>query len=526
VSLVPAHELSDGDTIRSDLCIVGAGAAGIAMANELAGSGLSVALLAGGGETFRHRPQLLYRARNIGRDSFAPGKARLRMLGGSTTRWSAQCRPLDPVDFEARSGVPHTGWPFAREHLEPYYQRAAATCHLSDCSFEPPATDLGKEGVVEPVRYRHGWPTDFGVAYRDTLQAAVNLRLFLDVHALELAENGARILAVAARTEGGQRVRFEAGRYVLACGGIENARLLLVSTASSPHGLGNDRDLVGRYFMDHPFYWAGELDLARPELAAQLEVLEGYESAGRSQPTHGAIALSADARRTRALNGAAMFFVRRAANKHTASYLSAGGTALSRLGEILTHQDLPDGRLGRTLVALGRRPGAAMRTAVERLGNLLRPQLGLGVRVTFENLPDPASRVVLDPGRRDRFGMPRVAVDWRLSERERLGPALLEEAAARALAEAGIGRLDLRAEIAADGHPAALKGGKHHMGTTRMHADPSQGVVGPDCRVHGLDNLFIAGSSVFPTGGYVNPTLTIVALALRLADHLRALHRA
>ena len=145
----------------------------------------------------------------------------------------------------------------------------------------------------------------------------------------------------------------------------------------------------------------------------------------------------------------------------------------------------------------------------------------LAARFTCEALPDPQSRVTLDPRRRDRFGMPHVPVDWRLADRDRLGPERLRAELTRALEHAGLGRLEFRAELAADGQPYALEGGKHHMGTTRMHRDPRQGVVDPDGRVHGLANLYVAGSSVFPTGGYANPTLTIVALALRLADHLK-----
>ncbi len=182
MTLVKPDELVDGGTVEADLCIVGAGAAGIAIARELAGGPLRIAVLAGGGDAFRHADQLLYHGRNVGRESFAPGRSRLRMLGGSTTRWSAQCRPLDAVDFEARPGLPYTGWPFDRRHLEPYYRRAATVCHLDDGRFDRPRLPGGEaweQGVVEPVRYRHGWPTDFAAAYGGELRAAANIRLLL-----------------------------------------------------------------------------------------------------------------------------------------------------------------------------------------------------------------------------------------------------------------------------------------------------------------------------------------------------------
>ena len=430
MTLIAAGELSDGATIETDLCIIGAGAAGITIARELAGSGLSIAMLAGGGETFRHVPQRLYHGRNIGRESFAPGRSRLRMFGGSTTRWSAQCRPLDPIDFEARPGLRYTGWPFGRDHLEPFYRRAAAVCHLDDWRFEPPSFDLGAgepPDAVEPVRYRHGWPTDFAAAYRGELHAADSIRLFLDVHAIELVAAGGRVAEVVARTEDRRGARFAAGRYVLACGGIENARLLLASTGASLNGLGNEHDLVGRFFMDHPFYWGGELVLAGPEYAAALEVLEGYEVAGRGQPTHGAFALTEAARRDRSLNGAAVFFVRRAAHRTSANVLSQGGIALGRLGDVLTHRELPDGRVARHLGQLARRPDKAIRTLLERAAVLRSTRTALAARFTCEALPNPSSRVSLDPRRHDRFGMPHVTVDWQLAERDRLGPELLRQ---------------------------------------------------------------------------------------------------
>jgi choline dehydrogenase-like flavoprotein len=514
MTLIPARELADETTLEADLCIVGAGAAGIAMARELAGGRLRVAILAGGGEAFRHATQLLYHGRNVGRESFAPGKSRFRMLGGSTTRWSAQCRPLDTVDFEARPGLPHTGWPFDRRHLEPFYRRAATVCHLDDWR-------LWERGVVEPVRYRHGWPTDFAAAFGCELRAASNIRLLLDVHALELVAEGGRVVGVEATTGDGRHVHIAASCYALACGGIENARLLLASTRNAANGMGNDHDLVGRFFMDHPFFWGGELVLVRPEDAAALEVLEGYEGAGRVQRAHGAFALTEAARRAEGLNGAAVFFVRRAAHKTSATFLSAGGVALSRVGDVLSHRELPDGRLARNLRRLANRPGEAARSLAERIGGALAPRAVLAARFTYEALPNPHSRVMLDRRRRDRFGMPHVEVDWRLAEGDRRGPDRLRAELGRVLAEAGIGRLEFRAELASDGHPIGVDGGKHHMGTTRMHDDPRHGVVDADCRVHGIANLFVAGSSVFPTGGYVNPTLTLVALSLRLADHLK-----
>lgn len=522
MTIVSASEIDPAATLEADICIIGAGAAGIAMACALADSGLTITMLAGGGEQFRHRDQLLYHGRNVGRESFAPGKARFRMFGGSTTRWAGQCRPLDPVDFEPRSGLPDTGWPIAAETLEPWYRAAAAVCDLDDWRFDPPAMDsIAPDGDVVPVRYRHGRSVDFAVRYGQQLAEAERVTVCLDTHATEIAQTGARVSHVSALGGDGRHLRFKARDYVLATGGIENARLLLASTSGYEDGLGNENDLVGRYFMDHPFFFGGSLELA-PGLGPEaVGALEGYEQAGIAQRSHGAFALGEGPRRNEGMNGAAVFFVERAAHKSSEDFLSTGGVAMTRVLDVMMHRELPDGRLSRHLPALLAHPGEVARSTLERVRGAVSKRRTLAARFTLEALPNPESRIRLDPRRRDRFGMPHVTVDWRLSKADLRGLDRLRTGLSRLFADSGIGKLSLHGARDAEGFPASMEGGKHHMGTTRMSADPASGVVDPDCRMHGIENLFVAGSSVFPTGGYVNPTLTIVALALRLADHLR-----
>ncbi|MFD0982812.1 FAD-dependent oxidoreductase [Tropicimonas aquimaris] len=522
MTFLHATDIDPGATIEADLCIIGAGAAGIAIACALADSGLSIAMLVGGGKQFRHRDQMLYHGRNIGRESFAPGKARFRMFGGSTTRWAGQCRPLDPVDFEPRPGLPDTGWPIGAETLAPWYRAAAEVCDLDDWRFDPPAlTGLNTGDGATPVRYRHGHNVDFAVSYGPRLARSNTVKVYLDTHATEIVQAGSKISHVEATGPDGRRMHFAARDYILATGGIENARLLLASTAGSPNGLANERDLVGRYFMDHPFFFGGALELAPGVRPEAVDALQGYEQAGVAQRRHGAFALGEGLRRDEGLNGAAVFFVERAAHKSSEDFLSTGGVAMTRVLDVLMHRELPDGRLGRHLPALLTHPGEVGRSTLERLRGAVSKRRTLAARFTLEALPNPESRVRLDPRRRDRFGMPHVTVDWQLTGADLGGLERLRTGLARLFADGGIGKLSLHGARDADGFPASMEGGKHHMGTTRMSADPARGVVDPDCRVHEIENLFIAGSSVFPTGGYVNPTLTIVALALRLADHLR-----
>ncbi|MDJ1008237.1 MAG: GMC oxidoreductase [Paracoccaceae bacterium] len=524
MSLRTPRELAGMAELRTDLCIIGAGAAGIALARAFLGTGTEVTLIAGGGKEIRRRTQALYAGRNVGRESFGLTKSRIRTFGGSTAGWAGQCRPLDGVDFEPRSGLPHTGWPIGPDDLAPFYPETAAICDLEDWRFDPPDTPglpANREGGVEHVRYRHGHRVNFLDTHGPDLEAAPNVEVLLDTHATEIVAEGDGVTHVAAVTEERQRLRIRADRYVLATGGIENARLLLASRGGHPAGLGNDRDLVGRYFMDHPFFFGGVLDLAPGVTGAEIGALEGYEKAGIAQRVHGGIAVSERDRRNNASGGACVFFVGRAAHKSSPAYLSEGGVALTRLIDIATGRESADGRLARHGPALARRAGEAGRSALERVAGALRPGRALAARFTLEALPKPESRVGLDPARRDRFGRPLSRVDWRLTDIDRRGLLRLRNGLQRMFASGEVGQLRLHAAERRDGWPVGMEGGKHHMGTTRMAEDARLGVVDPDCRMHGVENLYVAGSSVFPTGGYANPTFTIVALALRLAAHLK-----
>ncbi len=525
---VDARRLDDA-LIQADVCIVGAGAAGIAIACELDGSRLKVALVESGDVDFRHRPQFLYLGDNIGLPNYAIAKSRFRTFGGSTTRWGGRCRPFDPIDFEARPWMRHSGWPFGREHLDPYYARAGAVCRLESYDFDT-AQWFAAAGDLKPVSsdaletciYQFSQSRDFGIAYRKQLAQAANVSVYLNANIVEI-ETGTpatAVTALRAQTFNGKQVRFAARAYVLACGGIENARLLLASNRFEASGVGNRHDLVGRFFADHPYFLPGYLEPAEPRITSSLYVLEDYERVGPEQPANAAFALSERTRREEQLNGASIFLVRRADYKVRAEYFSTGGRSFNMLVDVLRHRDLPDGRMFMHLRNAIGGAGNIATTIGRLIAQRFRPQPRLGLRAVIETSPNPDSRVTLGHAK-DRFGMPRVRVDWRINRGDQRG---LERLLARMRAELprlDIGRLVEDFTRDAAGWPMSMVGGKHHMGTTRMHVDPNHGVVDPDCRVHGLANLFVAGSSVFPTFGHANPTLTIVALALRLADRLK-----
>ncbi len=528
-----AGEWNDDTEFRADICIVGAGAAGITLARELEGHGLRVLLLESGGRTFRRDVQELYAGENVGRPSHSTYGSRVRMFGGSTTRWSGMCRPLAPSDFERRSWIPHSGWPFGREALDPYYRRAHVVCGLGPYDYDPqrwasddrPLLPLDW-GRIQPEIYLFADPLDFGKVYGEDLARSRNVQVHLgaNVVGFDVDPDVRRVTGVRVLSARGKRARVIADRFVLACGGLENPRLLLASNDRLPAGLGNRHDLVGRFFMDHVFLFHGAVEPSHPGQMRNLHVIEDYERMGRGRPSLATLALPEEVLQAEGLTRCAAFFVVRPGHKTRPSYFSRGRQALNALAERVRGADVPDRPMTRmmadVLTGLPDVSRSFLSEAAERLRPRARPRLAL--RVMVESTPNPESRVTLGP-QRDRLGMPRIRVDWRLNPDDSRSLLRTTEVLGEELARANAGRLVDAPPASADGWPMSASGGMHHMGTTRMHEDPRQGVVNPDGRLHELPNLYVAGSSVFPTGGVANPTLTIVALAIRLADHLKGL---
>ena len=514
--------------LQTDLCIVGAGAAGIALAREFIGTRSRVVVVESGGLRYSDRVQQLYAGENVGLPSYALTYSRFRVFGGSTTRWVAQCRPLDPIDFEPRPGIAHSGWPFDHHHLQAWYARAGAVCGLGEVEGRAWAPDPGGSGLplgndeLNAILFRFGYERDFGQAYRQELERSVNVDVLLNASVVEIqpAPDLRSVQAIEARTLKNRAFRIQAQAYVLACGGIENARLLLASNQIAPAGIGNEHDLVGRFFMDHPYLTSGHFEPASPQHADGPHVIRSFKRAGLDQTSHVGFALNERVRRDEELTGCSAYFIRRLASETAPEHFSPGGKSWLRLREFLEHRTFMGTALGHHVwnVAKGHREVGL--TLARRALDVIQPRYVLAFRSVLETTPRPDSRVTLAQPR-DRLGTPCVHVDWRIDESDRRGLERLRRAVANAIESKGLGVLIEDPGVDEAGWPNSMEGGKHHMGTTRMHVDRKQGVVDPDCRVHAVANLYVAGSSVFPTSGHANPTLTIVALALRLADHLK-----
>ena len=523
--LSDARQLASDQQVEGDVCIVGAGPAGITVARELIGNGARVWLLESGGRDVERRAQRLNRGQSVGYPIHLPHQSRVRAFGGTTRHWftpgdeSWAARPLDPVDFEVRPGIRHSGWPFDRAHLDPYYAHAQALCQLGPFDYDPGRwTDPARtpplplpSGTVETSLFQHG-TADFDGYYQELVRAPnVTLLLHASVVDLGTGEDPGVVDRVEVRREDGSRCFVRARLVVLAAGGIENPRLLLLSRRVHGRGLGNDRDLVGRFFAERLSARTGYIVPATPDLIGRTGFYPVHAAAPGVQ-IQGALRVGDAAQRERQLLNCAFFLVTR-----DLSFTAEAVRSVATLVKARRRRPLPAellGHLGNVVTGLG--PLGAVARARLRGADSARSVVAM--RVQAEQAPNPDSRVTLGT-RRDRFGLPVAQVDWRPAASDRASIRASQEAVDAALRGAGLGHVEF---MLGDEHPPALlEGNFHHLGATRMHTDPSLGVVDADSRVHGVRNLYVAGSSVFPTYGCSNPTITVVALALRLADHLK-----
>ncbi|WP_207460967.1 GMC family oxidoreductase [Azospirillum sp. SYSU D00513] len=530
--LYDLREIAEPRTFDVPVCVVGAGVAGITVARRLLARGHEVLLVESGGADFEAEVQDLAAGSSSGHPYYDLDSVNLRMVGGTTPIWGGRCAELDAIDFERRPWVPHSGWPIGPADLARYYREAAEVLEIA-------APSAGRDALMQRFPMLRALDTEslrVGCwSFDDRMNrftlpnlgdvighAGASLLTHATATGLTLSQDGRRILSVTVKDVGGQQAVIRAGQIVLALGGIETPRLMLVSNDVAPAGIGNQNDLVGRFFMEHPHARGGRLETpsAWPLLAAF----------GRTHRIGGT-------------RHAALLGLQDAAQQRLAT-LNSAFTLGARQGErdpqfwaMRTYNSMKH-RLNPS--ARNRRLWRSVKDAalwVHERTDPLRPWLlaksgarQIAMIVRAEQAPNPDSRILLQVGR-DALGMPRVDLHWRLTELDKHSVRVLVETMDTTLRGLGLGRAVPAAWLE---DPAVLWrtdplisahsiGGYHHMGTVRMAEDPSRGVVDRDCKVHGVENLYVAGSAVFPTSGWANPTFTIIALALRLGDHLDGL---
>ena len=537
---VDARTVSSESIIETDICVVGAGVAGITLAREFLGTNTSVTILESGGFEGDKETQDLYKGETVGHPYYPLETARVRQYGGCSEKWllefgqgvlGARLRPLSEIDFEEREWVPYSGWPFNKAHLDPYYERAQAVCKAGPYIYDidswgetqkTPRFPL-KGNRVQTVVYQGVNRDLFRLDYREELKRSDNVTVYLHANALEIETNdGAdETTGIRAACLHGPQFRVRAKVYIVAVNGIETPRLLLLSNRIEKAGLGNRHDLVGRFFMEHPHLWSGlyipsDRKLFRTAGLYDLHIEKGV-------PVIGQLTISEDVlQQEKMLNYSVVIEPSFRPSPHKQGALARGKQTYKALASALLHGDMHAfTRQMSTLVPVTNALSVAVYRKVMRILNSLlklRKHEVFLLNHMVEQVPNPESRVTLGNSM-DAFGQRCTRLDWQLSPIDIRSIVRAQEIIDEELRRAGLGHLEI--ELRGEVPPPDLHGGWHQMGTTRMHNDPRMGVVDSNSRVHGVSNLYLAGPSVFPTGGCANPVLTIVALTLRLADHLK-----
>jgi choline dehydrogenase-like flavoprotein len=553
--IIDGRTVATNETITTDVCIVGAGPAGISLAREFVNQDFRVCLLESGGlEALDSSTQSLGEAEVQGEVKQIAPENRHRQFGGNAGFWGVHLNktrqgvrlvPLDEVDFEQRDWVPYSGWPFNREHLLPFYERAQVVMGSGPFAYDAEDWETAdapqmqfKSDRLQTRMFQFGNGHLFVDQYRREIGRANNITTLFYANALELEtdEMGGTVKRVKVGSVDGNRFWVAAKLVILAAGGVENTHLLLLSNQTHPAGVGNHHDLVGRFFMDHPLVHGGMILPTHPKLFNQTALYDLREVDGT--PVMGGLTLSDGAmRREKLLNIAAWIFPRsrrylpadsRSSLKHSMSRNSAASLQLdqgrNRLLQDVGHVVEEVGNLA-TLVRdkVTKKPMPYWATLADGGWSYLQADKArdydlFEVLHITEQVPDPNNRLVLGEGL-DLLGRRRIKHLSCWSQADKDGIKRAWRVLSEELSKAGIGRFI--PQMDGENFVVASATASHHMGTARMHVDPKQGVVDEHCRVHGVSNLFIASSSVFPTGGYANPTLTIVALALRLADRVK-----
>jgi choline dehydrogenase-like flavoprotein len=522
--------LHDGDKINentkivTNVCILGGGVAGIVLANELKDKFEDIVLIESGGESYTQEAQDLYKPSVKPQLLPDPSYSRLRFLGGSSNHWENNTSPLSPIDFEYRDWIPHSGWPISFSDITPYYDMAAFYCGVGQDGYDTKfwterfndrnlaenakqlETRIAKASLP-PVRFFH--------SYGELLKASNSVHIYKNSNLTDVTfdTKTKKIKQVDIVSNSGVHFQIHADVFIMCLGGIENARMLLVFNEKYNNMLGNQGDKVGRYFMEHPTPRAAQILVDNPE---QFDLYKSHNV--NNKHVIGFFSLSDQTLAQEATTNLRIPLV------PTTNYSLSDGISSSHIiGESLAKGELPD-NIGSHLYNIISdidmvAEGIARKKFDYRLFEHANETAGFLCPMMMEQTPNLSNRVKLSKTK-DRFGIPQILIDYEVSndDKNRVWKSL--NIVATELGANSLGRMRLLKNREPRLWTNQLGFSHHHMGTTRMSEGPDSGVVDKNSLVFGTENLFIAGSSVFSTGGHVPPTLTICALSIRLSNYI------
>lgn len=524
--IIDAKGLDSAVEFNADICILGGGVAGIVLANELAATGASIVVIESGGEYYTPEAQALYASARPN-PSWYPDTthSRLRFLGGSSNHWENNVSPFDPIDFERREWIADSGWPISYDEVRPYYTKAAVYCGVSDDGYDvdfwqeklnkkvvTQGSDVIETGIAKASRP----PVRFFEIYKDSLASFDNIKIIIHADVVDLDYSAAeeKVESITFLSAKSNRHKVKAKIFVMCFGGIENARMLLSFNEKYENKIGNKNDNVGRYFMDHPVVRGAHFFAHDPSIYGLYDITE----------LTGRIVVGFFKFKKDFLIRNKITNLRMPISPATNYVLSDGISSHHILGDALKQGDVPDA-LGTHLMNYIRdidmvAEAVARKGFNTKLFDHADDIGGYELAVMIEQTPHRENRIKLSEIR-DRLGIKKLEIDWEVKaeDRERYWKGM--EFFASEVARHSLGRVKLLKERESRLWGSQLSFGNHHMGTTRMSSDESKGVVDSSQKVFGTRNLYIAGSSVFPTGSHVPPTLTVVATTIRLADKIR-----
>ena len=549
--IIAPKKYKAGTIIETDICIIGGGPAAISLALSFLNQHFKIIILAGGSWKEKSRHRELNKGIIDPAGSHEPlEENRRRVFGGGTSVWGGRCVPFDPIDFEKRSWVPHSGWPITYDQVEQYFERSLQFCEAGENNFDARVVfpgknpeiipDLDNEDMVSYKLERWSPPTRFAYRYKHILKSNRNIDIYLDAHVTNMnVENQADKVDSVTVVIDNSEIKVKAGKFILAAGGIENPRLLLSSkSAFHPKGIGNQHDNVGRYYMCHLTGTFGAVDpFNRKEILFPFELDQQAiycrrrwwltpkfqkqdKIANSIMYLNGPINVKDHKEATESAVILAKSFTNILKGRSSKAVLRNLKQAIEDLNEHLiftlknSHQVIP----------------FFLNIGIKRITNRRLPirlpsikSKWLFVCFQSEHVPNPESRICLSE-EKDRLGMPLPLVKVAFTELDIQTVISAYKTFFGRFQKLNKGNIsykeeELRQNVMEEINNFSSRA--HHLGTTRMSDSPLNGVVDSNCKVHGISNLYVAGSSVFPTGGHANPTLTLIALTLRLADHLK-----